>query len=37
MASELHKLAHHPYNDLDLPIKDIKFGKKKYDKIHLCS
>jgi dipeptidyl-peptidase-4 len=30
--AELHKLAHHPYNDLDLPIKDIKFGKKSTTK-----
>jgi dipeptidyl-peptidase 4 len=28
MASELRKLTHHPYNDLDLPLKDIKFEKK---------
>jgi len=28
MAAELRKLTHHPYNDLDLPIKDIKFEKK---------
>jgi len=25
MAAELRKLTYHPYNDLDLPIKDIKF------------
>jgi dipeptidyl aminopeptidase/acylaminoacyl peptidase len=28
MAAELNKLTHHPYNELDLPIKDIKFEKK---------
>ena len=28
MASELRKLTYHPYNDLDLPIKEIKFEKK---------
>jgi dipeptidyl aminopeptidase/acylaminoacyl peptidase len=28
MASELRKLTYHPYNDLDLPLKDIKFEKK---------
>jgi len=27
MASELRKLTHHPYNDLDLPLKEIKFEK----------
>ena len=32
MASELRKLTHHPYNDLDLPIKDIKFEKKSTTK-----
>jgi dipeptidyl aminopeptidase/acylaminoacyl peptidase len=32
MAAELHKLTHHPYNDLDLPIKDIKFEKKSTTK-----
>jgi dipeptidyl-peptidase 4 len=32
MAAELHKLMHHPYNDLDLPIKDIKFEKKSTTK-----
>jgi dipeptidyl-peptidase-4 len=32
MASELRKLTHHPYNDLDLPIKDIKFEKKSTSK-----
>ena len=32
MAAELHKLVHHPYNDLDLPIKDIKFDKKSTTK-----
>ena len=28
MAAELRKLTHHPYNELDLPIKEIKFEKK---------
>jgi len=28
LAAELRKLTHHPYNDLDLPLKDIKFEKK---------
>ena len=28
MAAELRKLTHHPYNDLDLPLKDIKFEKR---------
>ncbi len=28
MAAELRKLTHHPYNELDLPLKDIKFNKK---------
>ena len=32
MASELKKLTHHPYNELDLPIKDIKFEKKSTTK-----
>lgn len=32
MASELRKLTHHPYNELDLPIKDIKFEKKSTTK-----
>jgi dipeptidyl-peptidase 4 len=32
MAAELRKLTHHPYNDLDLPIKDIKFEKKSTTK-----
>jgi dipeptidyl-peptidase 4 len=32
MASELRKLTHHPYNDLDLPLKDIKFEKKSTTK-----
>jgi len=32
MAAELHKLTHHPYNDLDLPLKDIKFDKKSTTK-----
>ncbi len=32
MAAELHKLTHHPYNELDLPIKDIKFEKKSTTK-----
>jgi dipeptidyl aminopeptidase/acylaminoacyl peptidase len=32
MASELRKLTHHPYNELDLPIKNIKFEKKSTTK-----
>ena len=28
MAAEMRKLTFHPYNELDLPIKDIKFEKK---------
>ena len=28
MAAELRKLTLHPYNELDLPLKDIKFEKK---------
>ncbi len=32
MAAELRKLTHHPYNELDLPIKDIKFEKKSTKK-----
>lgn len=32
MAAELHKITHHPYNELDLPIKDIKFEKKSTTK-----
>ncbi|MBA4322141.1 MAG: hypothetical protein C0408_04925, partial [Odoribacter sp.] len=32
MASELRKLTHHPYNELDLPIKEIKFEKKSTTK-----
>jgi dipeptidyl aminopeptidase/acylaminoacyl peptidase len=32
MAAELRKLTHHPYNDLDLPLKDIKFEKKSLTK-----
>jgi dipeptidyl-peptidase 4 len=32
MASELRKITHHPYNELDLPIKDIKFEKKSTTK-----
>lgn len=28
MAAELRKLTHHPYNELDLPIKELKFEKK---------
>lgn len=33
MASELRKLTHHPYNDLDLPIKDLTFDKKSTSKL----
>ncbi len=33
MAAELRKLTHHPYNELDLPIKDIKFEKKSTTKL----
>ena len=32
MASELRKLTHHPYNELDLPISEIKFEKKSTTK-----
>ena len=32
MAAEIHKLTRHPYNDLDLPLKDIKFEKKSITK-----
>jgi dipeptidyl-peptidase 4 len=32
MAAEIHKLIHHPYNDLDLPLKEIKFEKKSTTK-----
>lgn len=32
MAAELRKLTHHPYNELDLPIKEIKFEKKSTTK-----
>jgi dipeptidyl-peptidase 4 len=32
MAAEIRKLTHHPYNDLDLPLKDIKFEKKSTTK-----
>jgi len=32
MAAEIRKLTHRPYNDLDLPIKDIKFEKKSTTK-----
>jgi dipeptidyl aminopeptidase/acylaminoacyl peptidase len=28
MAAELHRITHYPYNELDLPIKEIKFDKK---------
>ena len=32
MASELKKLTHHPYNELDLPLKELKFEKKSTSK-----
>jgi hypothetical protein len=32
MASELRKITKHPYNELDLPISDIKFEKKSTTK-----
>lgn len=32
MAAELRKLTFHPYNELDLPIKEIKFEKKSTSK-----
>ena len=32
MAAELRKLTNHPYNDLDLPIKELKFEKKSTSK-----
>lgn len=28
MAAEIHKLVHRPYNELDLPVKDIEFEKE---------
>jgi hypothetical protein len=28
MAAEIRKLTHHPYNDLDLPVNELKFEKK---------
>ncbi len=33
MASELKMLTHHPYNELDLPVSDIKFEKKSTTKL----
>ena len=32
MASQLRELTHHPYNELDLPIKELKFEKKSTTK-----
>jgi dipeptidyl-peptidase-4 len=32
MAAELRKITHHPYNELDLPINEIKFEKKSTTK-----
>jgi dipeptidyl-peptidase 4 len=32
MAAELKKLTHHPYNELDLPISELKFEKKSTTK-----
>ncbi len=32
MVAELRKITHHPYNELDLPINDIKFEKKSLTK-----
>ena len=32
MASELKKLTRHPYNELDLPLKELKFEKKSTSK-----
>jgi len=32
MASEIHKLIHKPFNELDLPIKKLKFEKKSSTK-----
>jgi dipeptidyl-peptidase-4 len=32
MAAEIRKLTHRPYNDLDLPLKEIKFEKKSTTK-----
>jgi dipeptidyl aminopeptidase/acylaminoacyl peptidase len=32
MAAELRKITNHPYNELDLPIKEIKFEKKSTTK-----
>ncbi len=34
MAAELRKLMHQPYNDLDLPITEIKFKKKSTTKFN---
>lgn len=33
MASELKRLTYHPYNELDLPVSDIKFEKKSTTKL----
>jgi len=32
MASEIHKLIHRPYNQLDMPIRDIEFEKESTTK-----
>ena len=32
LAAELRKLTHHPYNELDLPLRDVKFEKKSITK-----
>jgi dipeptidyl-peptidase-4 len=32
MAAQLRKLTHHPYNELDLPLQEIKFEKKSTTK-----
>ena len=32
MAAELRKLTHHPYNELDLPLQEIKIEKKSTTK-----
>jgi dipeptidyl aminopeptidase/acylaminoacyl peptidase len=32
IAAELRKITNHPYNELDLPIKEIKFEKKSTNK-----
>lgn len=33
MASEIHRLIHRPYNQLDLPLKDLEFEKESTTKL----